>query len=623
MRTVLICSHNCDSTRLKEWIEGADDIRVTSFLFNSSTLAEFSKVDSPTLVIRLDGDNLQIARWTNGQQVCPECLNLRAISLRHLRELSAHFAGVTIASHGCQWLTEFAHELVTSLASSLERNTSDLRHAGYDVHLPTLRARRFLVEPHSGCSLCSSPIDDEPVGAVVRLRSRPKKGPALYRISDASEINIPFAACLDSTCGIFGSGFVENRHHDFCAQVTGRFQEPSIRPMHMSWSGRTNTYRQSLVVGLLEAFERHAGLKMRGKRCTVVGSYSNLKESALDPRQCGLYEKSLYESAQDLKPFSEEMRLRWIWGYSLTEQRPLLIPLQLAYYGSKIESESSFVHENSNGCAAGTCIEEAVFYSLLELIERDAFLIHWNARLSPPQINVASVKNAEVQFLIERLRRQNLDVFLLDTRLDIPVPSVTAVVMRRDGELGAFALASGCSFDPNQAMISALTEVASRQVGFQRRTELSKAKLYSALNNFNMIRTMEDHAGLYGLPEAVNRARFLVANVVSKSADEAYRNWLVAIPNTHDLLHDVEYCIDLLASAGLKQVIVLDQSTPEQRRAGFYTVRVLVPGMMPMDFGSGRCRAAGLKRLYSVPVKLGLRHEITADQLNPAPHPFA
>jgi ribosomal protein S12 methylthiotransferase accessory factor len=623
MKTLLVCPHDSDLSRFRLWIDGAEIVRGTQAPLDNSILAEFPDLTGPSLVIRLDGDNLQIAKWAKGQQVCPGCLDLRAISLRHFRELSAYFQGQGVASHAGQWLTEFAHETLSSLAASLGGDVTDFQPAGYNIHLPTLRVRCFSIEPHSGCSLCANPVDDTASGALIQLTSRAKQGPTRYRTADAREIELPFATCLDSTCGTFRSTFVENRNHDFSAPVTGSFREPSSRPRPVFWSGRTTSYKRSLVVGLLEAFERHSGLKMRGKRCTVFNSYSNLKESALDPRQCGVYEHSFYESAHGLKPFSEATRLRWVWGYSLTEHRPLLVPLQLVYYGSNSEDESSFVHENSNGCAAGKCLEEAVFFALLELIERDAFLIHWYARLSPPQIELSTVRNTEVQFLVERLRRQHLEVFLLDTRLDVPVPTITAVAIRRDSQLGAFALASGCSFDPYQAMISALAEVASHHVGFQNRTELSKARLYSALKDFDMVRTMDDHGSLYGLPEAVRHARFLVENVVSEPFDEAYRNWLATAPNSNDMLDDVEYCIGLLASAGLKQVIVVDQTSPEQRRAGLYSVRVLVPGIMPMDFGNGRCRAAALPRLYSVPVKLGLRHQFTADQLNHVPHPFA
>jgi ribosomal protein S12 methylthiotransferase accessory factor len=418
-----------------------------------------------------------------------------------------------------------------------------------------------------------------------------------------------------------GAGFVENREHDFGAPVTGNFRGLSNRPRPSFWSGRTTDYRRSLIVGMLEGLERHAGLRMRGKRCTVFDCFSNLRHDALDPQECGLYEQ--IPIASNLEPFTEQTKLRWVWAYSLTESRPLLVPAQLAYYGNDNVGEPDFVRETSNGCAAGTCLEEAVFFALLELIERDAFLIHWYARLSPPRIDLATIRNPQIQLLIERFRRHDLDVFLLDTRLDIRVPTVAAVAKRRDGQLGAFSIALGCNFDPHQAMTSALFEVASHQVGFQKRTETSKAKLHAMLKDFRRVRTLTEHAALYGLPEAVTHARFLVENVADRSAEAAYSDWLKSIPNSNDLLDDIQHCVGLLVSAGLKQVIVVDQTTPEERSAGLYTVRAIVPGMMPMDFGHGFCRAIGLSRLYRVPVELGLRASMNPDDINRVPHPFA
>jgi ribosomal protein S12 methylthiotransferase accessory factor len=623
METLLTCSHDGESQKLKQWVGEAEVVQDMRVSFDIGAIARYSDATSPTLTIRVDGDDLQIAKWTKGLQVCPGCLTLRVISLRHFRELGAYFEGRTVASHTNQWLTEFAHEVLDALIASLEKGAGGSHGDGFNIHLPTLRVRCFSIQPHSACCLCGIPVNDTASDAQIHLESRSKRGPTQYRSADAGELELPFASSLDSTCGTFCSTFVKNRNHEFFAQVTGSFRDVSSHPRPMFWSGRTTTYKRSLVVGLLEAFERHSGSKMRGKRCTVIDSYNNLMESALDPRQCGLYEDAVYQSAHDMEPFSETMKMRWVWGYSLTEQRPLLVPLQLAYYGGMDQDEPRFVVSNSSGCAAGKSIEEAVFFALLELIERDAFLLNWYARLSPPQIDISTVRNAEIQFLFERLSRQNLETFLLDTRLDVPTPSITAVAIRRDNGFGAFALAAGCSFDPYEAMMSALTEVASHHVGFQVRTESSKAKLYSMLNDFGLVHTMTEHADLYGLPEAVRHARFLIENAARVTFDDAYGNWLATVPKSNDLLEDVEFCLGSLASAGLNQVVAVDQTAPEQRRAGLSSVRVIVPGMIPMDFGHGRARANALQRLYSVPVKLGLRHEMTPNQLNPAPHPFA
>jgi ribosomal protein S12 methylthiotransferase accessory factor len=367
-----------------------------------------------------------------------------------------------------------------------------------------------------------------------------------------------------------------------------------------------------------------AGLKMSGKRCTVFESYRNLGTEAVDPRQCGIYEPFVYETERNLESFSEDMKLRWVWGYSLTEHRPILVPLQFVYYGDPSADEPKLIHNNSTGSATGSCLEEAAFFALLEGIERDAFVLHWYRKLSPPQIDITSVRNPETRMSIDRLCRMNLDVYLLDVRSDIPIPSVVAVIARQDDEMGAFAIGSASNFDPEQAIASALSEVAGRQYGFRARTRFSEQKIRASLSNFRAIRTMADHAALYGLPESVKYAHFLIESSIARSVGQTYENWHLNLPNTADLLGDIEYCLTLLAGAGLRQVIVIDQTSAEQLRLGLRTVRVIVPGMLPLDFGYGHCRAASLPRLYSAPAQLGLgQNGAGSGDIYRVPHPFA
>src|SRR4029077_7715129 len=198
MKTLIICPHDCDFSRLKRWIHGADVARGTHGPLEISTVAEFSNVAGAALVIRVDGDHLQIAEWTKGQQVCPGCLNLRTISLRHFRELRGYFEGQTVASHAGQCLTEFAHETLSLLAASLAGRASGSGRGGYNIHLPTLRVRCFSIEQHSGCSLCANTLDDTASGAVIQLTSRAKREPTWYRSADANDIELPFSSCLDS-----------------------------------------------------------------------------------------------------------------------------------------------------------------------------------------------------------------------------------------------------------------------------------------------------------------------------------------------------------------------------------------------------------------------------------------
>jgi ribosomal protein S12 methylthiotransferase accessory factor len=520
------------------------------------------------------------------------------------------------------FLTPFAFETILRLAEFLVCSQDSNSH-GFDLHLPTLQPVRFQLEPDSACPLCSTPIEDSATAATITLASRLKMSPKQYRLKKVCEVHVPHERYLNSTCGMLGRDFKIKRDHGFIAQASGNFRSSYSSNRQTAWYGRHSSYRNSLTSGLLEAFERHAGLRIRAKRCVVFDSYKNLKNEALDPRACGVYEPAFIQTKTGLLPFTEDMQIHWVWGHSLSEHRAILVPLQLVYYRNRSREEPLFVLSNSNGCATGTCLEEAILFGLLELIERDAFLIHWRARLSPPQIDPDSVSDLESRFLIERLRRADLDIYLFDTRLDIPVPSIAAALLRRDLEPGTLTLAMACSLHPEHAMKSALAEAAGRQFGFHRRTR-AKAADWAALKDFSGVRTMEDHALLYGLPEAFRHAEFLFKGNIQRSMSETYKSWLGSGRDSYDLLEDVDHCMKLLALAGLNQVVVVNQSTPEENRLGLHTVRVIVPGLMPLDFGHGSCRSASLSRLHSVPIRLGLlAGKISADQMNWAPHPFS
>jgi ribosomal protein S12 methylthiotransferase accessory factor len=572
------------------------------------------------VIVRTNGEHLLLLR----PDVCTKCLELRyAPLLAPSGQILPINPGSLLCVERTPWLTPFAREHAVVLAERLAETNADDTPCGYGIHLPSLVTYRFELEPHSSCPVCASPIQDTFDSAVIRLESRPRKDLQSYRISGIGESGINFAKYVNPTCGMFGNAIARHRNHAYNAQAVGFFGDPAAKSAPISWSGHKASFQSSAMVALFEAFERHAGLMPRAKRSNVYDTYTNLRNQAIDPREIGLYDKSFYANQHEFVPFTEDLPLAWVWGYSLTERRPILVPYQFAYYGRDPRGGPKIVADTSNGCASGSCLEEAIFYGLLELIERDAFVILWHARLAPNKLDPDTVREPELYFLIQRLRRAGLAIYLLDTRLDIPVPSVVAVVVRHDRELGTFGLAAGCSFDPETAIASALGEVASYQVGFNDRVAYTEKRLRPAIKDLSLVKTMEDHSLLYGFPEALPFAEFLLSNPTERSIDEAYRDWNSGIPRTCDVLAEITYCLQLLKQAGLEQVVVVDQSSPEEMRLGLRTVRVIVPGLMPLDFGFGRCRAATLPRMYSVPVNLGFRAmPFTQSDLYYVPHPF-
>jgi len=89
-----------------------------------------------------------------------------------------------------------------------------------------------------------------------------------------------------------------------------------------------------------------------------------------------------------------------------------------------------------------------------------------------------------------------------------------------------------------------------------------------------------------------------------------------------DLKRDVDRCIDEVGRAGF-DVIVVDQTLPEQTDLGLHTVKVLVPGLLPIDFGWQRQRALRSPRLRTAHRQAGLRdRDLRPEELHRVPHPF-
>jgi ribosomal protein S12 methylthiotransferase accessory factor len=74
-------------------------------------------------------------------------------------------------------------------------------------------------------------------------------------------------------------------------------------------------------------------------------------------------------------------------------------------------------------------------------------------------------------------------------------------------------------------------------------------------------------------------------------------------------------------------IIVVDQTTPEQRRGAFRCVKVIIPGLLPMTFGHAMRRITGFERLYHPYASSNLmpacrRQSLTDADINLYPHPF-
>lgn len=483
------------------------------------------------------------------------------------------------------------------------------------TNLRTLTNSSHFFLPDPLCPICSPIPDDTPELAHIRLESSPKYKNAGYRSRSMDELKpVLVKDYLD-----YSTGVMNGKMQDITLPFADVLVNMPLFEADEGVAGRSNSYEMSELTAILEGLERYCGIEPRGKRKIVRDSYHNLKDIALNPASVGLHEKDQYETPHfPFKPFHPDDRMNWVWGYSLLQERPLLVPELLAYYS--LGYGEGFVYETSNGCALGGSLEEAIFHGIMEVVERDSFLVTWYARLPLPRLDLHSANDKELKLMVDRIREvAGYDLYIYNSTMEHEMPSVWAVAKNRRSKGVNLICAAGASPDPVRAVKSAIYELAGMMVRHDVKLEENRQKYEEMLQNPFAVRTMEDHGLLYGLREAEERLNFLMDDhrPLRTFAEEFKRQ-----PENTDLKDDLMDILERLRRLDL-DVIVVDQTTPITKRNGLFCVKVLIPGMLPMTFGHHLTRVKGLERVLQVPMKLGyIKQPLSYEQLNPYPHPF-
>jgi ribosomal protein S12 methylthiotransferase accessory factor len=365
-----------------------------------------------------------------------------------------------------------------------------------------------------------------------------------------------------------------------------RFEQVSI--------GKGKSVAQARTSALCEALERQCA-RFQGDEPRVRGSLRELAPAAIDPRDLLLFSERQYAQGtpklarsrllatprSQLVPraFDASQSIDWTPAWSLTQGARKLVPFAYVFAGAPQPEEERFCAWDSNGCAAGNCLEEAVLQGLFELVERDATAIWWYNRMSRPGVALESFDQPYFGHVREHYAQAGHDVWLLDLTHDLGIPVVIALASEREGE--RYAAGLGCHLDFGMAVQRALTEL--HQV-FDPERRHAPLFTRSELGDDSFLRP------LAGCPDRT------VASYANPCSD--------------DLRDDIELCSSRLSAAGL-ELLVTNYSRPDVALA---TVKVMVPGLRHFwpRFAPGR--------LYDVPVKLGWRERALGEiELNPIP----
>jgi bacteriocin biosynthesis cyclodehydratase domain-containing protein len=508
--------------------------------------------------------------------------------------------------------TEVARFLVLGLAPAL-----DNRLLTWD-HLSLERQEHVLVQ-RPQCPACGDPAykqsrPPQPVRLQSQLKRSTEEGGGHRTASPEETFErykhhiSPITGAVSGLTRLYrderGLAFAYSAGHNFAMGIDSlTFLQESLRGHS---GGKGTTEMQAKTSGLCEAIERYSGI-FWGNEYRIKSSYKALQPDAIHPNACTLFSEQQYRVRDHWnatqgatkyhvvpRPLDENQEIDWTPIWSLTHNRWRYLPTAYCYYGHPDFQRYYFFSPDSNGSAAGNVLEEAILQGFMELVERDAIAIWWYNRIPRPAVDLDSFGLPYVQQLREFYAGINREFWVLDCTHDLGIPTLAAVCRRTDREVEDIVLGFGAHFDPNIALLRALTEV---------NQFMPSVTMHTSDGGTRYLFPDQGAIDWWKTATIANQPYLAPAKGMAPVKFSDYPPH-----DSNDLKDDVERCVEIAAQQGL-ETLVLDQTQPD---IGLAVAKVFVPGLRHF------WRRLGPGRLYDVPVKLGwLEKPMTEDELNP------
>ena len=465
----------------------------------------------------------------------------------------------------------------------LSTGESPLIGAMCTLDLATLESRLHQVRGQAAC-LCAG--GDAERSSRIQLQSRLKASThdgghrAVHPEQMARSFNAlvsPITGIVQAVSAATSSDLVHTCTSELAVDVEPLLAGATARPSRAAGKGMSALQARASALG--EAVERYSAI-YRASDVSESASYESMLargRHVVHPASCLLVSARQYATRHDTDggelaqlavpdPFNETLPVDWSEAWSMTFDRPCHVATAYGFFGYPTAQEHRFCRADSNGCAAGTSLEDAILQGLFEVIERDALAMWWYNRTPRPAVDLTASGTDYFLRLQAHYQTVGRHYWVLDITSDLGVPTFVSL-STPSGAAGmdGLLLGAGAHADPEVALGRAVTE----------------------MNQFLPGWLAGDGRQLFS---AVPDAAFLTP------AGDPVRNWRTPVGSS-DLRDDVTGVIGMLAERGL-ETIVLNQTRTE---TGVPSVKVIVPGLR-------LCRprfAPG--RLFDVPVALGRR----------------
>ncbi|MBA3788094.1 MAG: YcaO-like family protein [Actinobacteria bacterium] len=379
----------------------------------------------------------------------------------------------------------------------------------------------------------------------------------------------------------------------------------------VSANGTGRSRREAVAAAIGESVERYSASYLPYERF-VVATADELSGIAVHPGSFGLFSAEQYARPRfPFVPFGSETRLRWVDGVDLASGQPAWLPVELVFLADAVRTgESRIGYATSSGLACATSEIEATERGLLELLERDAFMLVWANRLSPPLLDWRDDPRL-VELADRYFEPTGLEYRAVDLSSFHGLPIVLGVVLA-PGSGAALGVGAAAAPTLEQAWFKALAEAFATRSAARKLALVEPERTFAA--DATDVLTLEDHIRFYADDAHAAAAEFLTSGSLHRSSE-------VPSLDASSAEERVEELVERIAAAG-SGAYAVDVTAPDVRETGLRVIKTVAPGLCALDVPHV-ARFQGATRLLHLSTKDTLtRPGRFLDDLNPWPHPF-
>lgn len=402
----------------------------------------------------------------------------------------------------------------------------------------------------------------------------------------------------------YGSYYDEPKLYSFVARLNLKKSGSEFSQNEFS-GGSSFSEQRALLRCLGETIERYA-LQLRDKYNLIWASYSDLERKAVNPRKFIL---SLRHNVKiNFTQYNNDhQKMYWIGGFSLIDKKNIFLPAQLVFvpYEFKLH-EPVLRFPTTTGAASQDSLNKSNLNGLLEVIERDAFMINYLNKLSRNIIDIEHSSNNKLKEIHEYIKRYNLDLFIVDISTDVPVYVIMSIIIDKTGLGPAVSVGLKSSLSLKDAILGSIEETLhvrpwARGVMIKNDSNIKKSK-----NKKSFVSTMEERALLWSDRKSIDNIKFFLRGEKIKMKE-------IKKSKTHSLKDLIQWF-----RQQRQDIFYVDLTPSYFQKENIYISKVIVPGFQPLYMDERFPRFAN-QRLRDVPLKLGF-HPLK--KINNFPHPF-